>query len=181
MWLPAIEKLKIVLWLRENGRQLRTVGIVFATLVCIDLVLYFIFIAPSAERLKTAAVTSAGLRMRHAEAVLFNEQKPLFADLLAGIPAQKDMPLLVKELEQMAKRLNLAVAAISYDIPKRESGELAMLSFSFPVEGRYSDIKRFIYEVETSGRLIGIQDVKLDSDKGRVKLQMKLMTYVRGN
>jgi Tfp pilus assembly protein PilO len=181
MWLPAIEKLKIVPWLRENGRPLRTVGIVFAILVCINLALYFIFIAPSAGRLKTAAATSAGLRMRHAEAVLFNEQKPLFADLLAGIPEQKDMPLLVKELEQMAKRLNLAVAAINYDIPKRESGELAMLSFSFPVEGRYPDIKRFIYEVETSGRLIGIQEVKLDSDKGRVKLQMKLMTTVRGN
>ena len=113
--------------------------------------------------------------------MLFNEQKPLFAGILAGIPAQKDMPLLVKELEQMAKRLNLTVAAINYDIPRRESGELAMLSFSFPVEGRYPDIKRFIYEVETSGRVIGIQDVKLDSDKGRVKLEMKLMTYVRGN
>lgn len=181
MWSPAIEKIKIVLWLRENGRQLRTVAIVFAVLVCINLALYFIFIAPFTARLKTTAATSAGLRKRHAEAMMFNEQKPLFADLLAGIPAQKDMPLLVKELEQMAKRLNLTVAMINYDIPRRESGALAMLSFSFPVEGRYPDIKRFIYEVETSGRVIGIQDVKLDSDKGRVKLELKLMTYVRGN
>jgi Tfp pilus assembly protein PilO len=181
MWLPAIEKIKIVSWLRENGRQLGTVAIVFAVLVCINLAIYFIIIAPVAVRLKTAAATSAGLRMRHAEAMLFNEQKPLFTDLLAGIPAQKDMPLLVKELEQMAKRLNLTVAAVNYDIPRRESGELAMLSFSFPVEGRYHDIKRFIYEVETSGRVIGIQDAKLGSDKGRVKLEMKLMTYVRGN
>jgi Tfp pilus assembly protein PilO len=182
MLLPSIGKIKIVLWLRENGRQLRTVAIIFAALVCINLVLYFVFIAPSEERLKTTAATSSGLRMRHAEAVQFNEQKPLFADLLAGIPAQKDMPLLVKDLEQMAKRLNLAVATINYDIPRRESGELAMLSFSFPVEGRYPDIKRFIYEVETSGRVIGIQDVNLESsDKGKVKLQMKLMTYVRGN
>ena len=181
MWSPAIGKIEIVLWLRENGRQLRAAALVFAALVCINLALYFFFIAPSAARLKKAVATSAGLRMRHAEAALFNEQKPLFAGLLAGIPAQKDMPLLVKELEQMAKRLNLSVAAINYDMPQRESGELAMLSFSFPVEGRYPDIKRFIYEVETSGRVIGIQDVKLDSDKGRVKLQLKLMTYVRGN
>jgi Tfp pilus assembly protein PilO len=86
----------------------------------------------------------------------------------------------VKELGQMAKSQHVSVEAINYDIPRRESGELAMLSFSFPVEGRYPDIKRFIYEVETSGRIIGIQDVKLDSDKGRVKMQMKLITYVRG-
>jgi len=181
MLLPSIGKIKIVLWLRENGRQLRTIATVFAVLVCINLAIYFIFIAPSTARLKTAAAASAELRMRHAEAVLFNEQKPLFAGLLTGIPGQKDMPLLVKELEQLAKRLNLAVAAINYDIPRRESGELAMLSFSFPVEGRYPDIKRFIYEVETSGRVIGIQDVNLASDKGSVKLMMKLMTYVRGN
>ncbi len=181
MWSPSIGKIKVVLWLRENGKQLRTVAIVFAVLVCINLALYLFFLAPSAARLKTGETTAAELRMRHAEAVLFNEQKPLFAGLLAGIPAQKDMPLLVKALEQMAKSLNLTVAAISYDIPRRESGELAMLSFSFPVEGGYPDIKRFIYEVETSGRVIGIQDVNLESDKGRVQLQMKLMTYVRGN
>ena len=181
MWLQSIGKIKVVMWLRGNGKELRTVAIVFAVLVCINLALYFFLIVPSASWLKTGEAKSAELRTRHAAAVLFNEQKPLFADLLEGIPEQKDMPLLVKELEQMAKRLNLAVAAINYDIPRRESGELAMLSFSFPVEGRYPDIKRFIYEVETSGRLIGIQDVNLESDKGKVKLQMKLMTYVRGN
>jgi Tfp pilus assembly protein PilO len=181
MWLPSIGKVKAVPWLRENGKQLRTIVIVFAVLVCIDLLLYVFLIAPSEISLKTGAEKSTELRMRHAEAVLFREQKPLIAGLLSGIPAQKDMPLLMKELEQMAKRLNLTVAAINYDIPRRESGELAMLSFSFPVEGRYPDIKRFIYEVETSGRPIGIQDIKLESDRNRIKLQMKLMTYVRGN
>jgi Tfp pilus assembly protein PilO len=169
-----------VLWFRENSKQLRTFAIVFAFLVCINLLLYFFLIAPSEAWLRTGEAKSVELRMRRAEALAFKGQKPLVAGLLAGIPAQKDMPLLVKELEQMAKRLNLSVTAINYDIPQRESGELAMLTFSFPVEGRYPDIKRFIYEVETSGRLIGIQDVKLESDKGRVKLQMKLMTYVRG-
>lgn len=181
MWLPSIEKIKVAQWLRENSKQLRTVAIVFAVLILVNLALYFILIAPSEARLKAAEAKTAELRMRHAEAVVFNGQKPLFAGLLEGIPAQKDMPLLVKELEQTAEKLNLSVASINYDIPRRESGELAMLSFSFPVEGRYPYVKRFIYEVETSGRLIGIQDVKLDSEKGRVKMQMKLMTYVRGN
>ncbi len=181
MLLPSIGKIQVVRWLKENGKQLRTVAIVFTVLVCIDLALYFFLLAPSSDWLKTGEAKVGEFRLRHAAAVLFNEQKPLFADLLTGIPAQKDMPLLVKELEQKAKRLNLAVAAINYDIPRRQSGELALLTFSLPVEGRYPDIKRFIYEVETSGRLIGIQDANLESDRGRVKLQLKLMTYVRGN
>jgi len=180
MSLPSIGQIKSVLWFRENSKQLRMFAIVIAFLVCINLLLYFFLIAPSEAWLRSGEAKSVELRMRHAEALAFKGQKPLIAGLLEGIPEQKDMPLFVKELEQMAKRLNLSVAAINYDIPQRESGELAMLTFSFPVEGRYPDIKRFIYEVETSGRLIGIQDVKLESDKGMVKLQMKLITYVRG-
>jgi Tfp pilus assembly protein PilO len=180
MWLPSIGKITVLSWLRENSKQLRTAAIPFAVLVCINVALYFFLVAPSVNGLKTGEARLAELRQRHAEAVLFKEQKPLFARLLAGIPSQKDMPLLVKELVQMARKLNLSVAAISYDIPRRENGELAMLSFSFPVEGSYADVKRFIYEVETSDRLIGIQDVTLESEKGRVRLQMKLMIYVRG-
>ncbi len=180
MSLQSIGKIKVPLWLRENAKQLRTAVIVCAVFVGINLLLYGFLIAPSTAWLKTGEAKSAELRHRHAEAVLFKKQEPLFAGLLAGIPAQKDMPLLVKEFVQMARSLNLVVAAINYDMPRRESGELALLSFSFPIEGRYPDVKRFIYEMETTDRLVGIQDLKLDADQGRVKLQMKLITYVRG-
>lgn len=180
MWLQSIGKIKVLPWLRENGKQLRTAATVFTVLVCINLFLYGFLVAPSATRLKTGETKSVELRKRRAEAALFKKQKPLFAGILAGIPAQKDMPLLVKEFVQTARKQSLSVASISYDIPRRESGELALLSFSFPVEGRYPDIKQFIHDVETSDRLIGVQDLKLESEQGRVKLQMKLMTYVRG-
>ena len=181
MWWQSIGKIHGLQWLRENGKQLRISANIFAALVCINLLLYAFLVAPSAAWRKTWEVKSSELRKRRSEAVLFKKQMPLFTGLLAGIPSQKDMPLLVKELVQAARRQNLSVAAINYDIPRRESGELAMLSFSFPVEGRYHDVKRFIYDVETSDRLIGIQELGLESDKGRVKLQMKLMTYVRGS
>lgn len=156
------------------GAALACVG-----LVCADLLLYGELIAPSAARLKTAEMKSVELRRRNAEAVLFKKQRSLFAGIKAGIPAQKDMPILVKELVQTARRLNLSVASIKYDMPRRAGGELAMVTFSFPAEGRYQDIKRFIYDVETADRFVGIQDMKLDSEKGRVKLEMKLVTYVK--
>lgn len=181
MWLQSIGKTQGLLWLRENSKQLKTSVSIFAALFCVNLLLYVFLVTPSETWRNTFEAKSAELRKRRAEAVLFKRQTPLFSGILAGIPAQKDMPLLVKEVVQSARKQNLSVAAINYDIPHRESGELAMLSFSFPVEGRYHDVKRFIYDVETSDRLIGIQELSLDSDKGRVKLQMKLMTYVRGN
>jgi len=152
---------------------------VLAGLVFLDLLVYFVLVAPSGALLSAHEATYSQLRKQQAAAILFKKQRPLFAGIMAGIPAQKDMPILVKEYVQAAKRLNLTVAAVNYDMPKRGSGELAMLAFSFPAEGRYPDIKRLIYDVETSDRLIGIQDLKLETEKGRVKLNMKLMTYVK--
>ena len=81
---------------------------------------------------------------------------------------------------QTARRVHLSVEAINSDIPTPGLGGLTMLTFTFPASGAYADIKRFIYEVETSDRIVGIQDVKLGSEKGRVRLQMKLVTYIRG-
>jgi Tfp pilus assembly protein PilO len=180
MWSLSIAKMRAPLWLKENNRQLTAAAIACVGLVCADLLLYSVLIAPSSARLAAAEAKSAELRRRHAEAVLFKKQRPLLAGLMAGIPAQKDMPILVKELVQKARRLNLSVASVTYDMPKRAGGELALLTFSFPAEGRYQDIKRFIYDVETADRLVGIQDLKLDADKGRVRLEMKLVTYVKG-
>lgn len=178
MWLPFITKKTVPQWLRES-RKVRTAALVFAGFVFLNLLLYVLLIAPSAARLSTRQVKFGELRKRHTEAVFFQRQKQAFAGIRDGIPAQKDMPLLVKELVQTARKLNLSVGAINYDIPRRGSGELAMLAFTFPAEGRYADVKRYIFEVETSEHLVGIQDVQFDSDRGRVKLTMKLMTYIR--
>ncbi len=173
-------RMQAPVWLKGSNKSLRTVALIFAGLVLADLLVYFMLVVPSSSGLAAREAKYAEFRKRHAEAVLFKKQKPLFAGIMAGIPAQKDMPLLVKEFVQTARQLNLSVAAVNYDMPKRGSGELAMLAFSFPAEGKYPDIKRFIYEVETSDRLVGVQDLKLESDTGRVKMNVKLMTYVKG-
>jgi Tfp pilus assembly protein PilO len=166
-------------WLKEN-KKLKAAAMVCAGLVCANVLLYSVLVAPAAARLTSWGKNYTDLRKRRTEAILFQKQKAAVAGLKAGIPAQKDMPLLVKEFVQTARRLNLTVAAVTYDIPKGGSEDIAMLSFSFPVEGRYPDIKRFIYEIETADRLVGIQDVQMDADRGRVKLQMKLVTYIKG-
>jgi Tfp pilus assembly protein PilN len=179
MWSLFIMNIKAPAWLRANNKRLRRAALMFTGLLALDLLLFGVLVAPSTARLATWDSEYDALRKRHAEAVLFMKQKPSFAGIMAGIPAQKDMPLLVKDLVLTARRLNLTVASVKYDIPRRTSGELALLTFSFPAEGAYPDIKRFIYEVETSDRLVGIQELKMDSGQGRVKLEMKLVTYIK--
>lgn len=149
-------------------------------LIVLNLLVYGAVVAPAARRLAGERQQYGELKKEHADAVLFQKQKRLFAGLTAGIPAQKDVPLLINDLVQTARRLNLSVGVINSDIPTPGRGGLTMLTFTFPASGAYADIKRFIYEVETSDRIVGIQDVKLGSEKGRVGLQMKLVTYIRG-
>jgi len=165
----------------EIPRKLRVAALLFAGLVCMNLVLYSFLVAPSQARVRAGEKRYAELRERYAEAVLFKKQKPFFTGIMAGVPSQKDMPLLVKDLVQTARSLKLGVASVKYDMTKSAGGELAMVAFSFPAEGRYPEIKRFIYDVEIADRLVGIQDLKLEADQGQVKLDMKLVTYIKGN
>ena len=178
MWWHSIRKIKAPAWLSEN-KKLRTAALLCVGLSCANLILYGVAVTPSAGRLRDLEARYAEIRKRHAEAVLFQKQKQMLTGIGAGIPAQKDMPLLIKDLVQIARKLNLKVAAVNYDMPRRESEGFTMLVFPFSAEGTYPQVKRFIFEVETSDRLVGIQNVKLDSEKSRVKFQMKLVTYIK--
>jgi len=178
MWLQSITNGILLRDIFRNKRIRRT-SLICAALLAINAVLYGALVVPASSRLAAGEERCSELRKRHAVAVIYTKQKPSFSGFMAGIPAQKDMPLLVKDLVTTARRLHLSVSSVKYDIPKRTNRELTLLAFSFPAEGHYSDVKRFIYDVETSDRLVGIQDIKMDSEKGVVKLEMKLLTYVR--
>ncbi len=141
--------------------------------------MYILAIAPAEERLAGQQSRYRDLKKQYADAMLFRKQKESLKGLQAGIPTQKDVPILIKELVQSARRLGLSVGAINSDIPQAGGGGLTMLTFSVPVSGPYGGVKRFIYDIETSDRMVGIQDLKLDSEKGSVKLHMKLVTYIR--
>lgn len=151
-----------------------------AVLLALNAALYAFAVAPASADLAELRHRYADLKREQAEAVLFQKQKKLFAGFTAGIPAQKDVPLLIKDLVQSARRLNLAVEAINSDIPTPGAGGMTMLTFTVPASGAYADVKRFIHEVESSDRLVGIQDIKFGAEKGRVRMHMKLVTYLKG-
>lgn len=161
-------------------KRLRVASLLAFGLIVLNLLVYGVVVAPAARQVSAKQLEYGALKKEHADAALFQNQKKLFAGLTSGIPTQKDVPLLIKDLVQTARRLHLSVEAINSDIPTPGGGGLTMLTFTFPASGAYGDIKRFIYEVETSDRIVGIQDVKLAGEKGRVRMQMKLVTYIRG-
>lgn len=166
------------LWLRQN-KALQTALLACVGLLAMNLALLFAMVRPLAADLAERESRIAGLRKHYAAAVQFQQQKKALGGIPAMVPTQKDMPLLVKELGQTARNFNLRLGSVDYEIPRGAEG-ITMLSFSFPVAGRYADLKRFIYEVETSRRLVGIEALELKAGRGWVDLDLKLIAYVRG-
>ena len=152
-----------------------------AAVAVLDLLLFILLVTPAAARLETATVATTDLKRRNAEAVLFQRQKTTFSGMAAGIPSQKDVPIVIRDIVQTARKLNLAVGAVNSDIPSTGNQGMAQLTFLVPVAGSYSDIKRFIYSMESTDRLIGIRDLSLKADKGRVSMSINLVTYIKGD
>ena len=77
-----------------RSKRLRAATLVFAAFLVLDLVVYGVFIAPSAAVLATGEAKYNELRRRHAEAILFRNQKSAFAGIMSGIPAKLFFPVM---------------------------------------------------------------------------------------
>ncbi len=163
----------------KRNRKLQGAALICSCLLLLDLALYGAVVRPAAVKSAERESRITELRKRYAVGVLYQQQRKSIGALVTRVPTQKDMPLLVKELEQSARTLGLRVGSVNYDIPRPGAEETAMLTFSFPVDGRYAALKRFVYEVETSPRLVGIDSLEIKGDRKGDALTLKLMTYVK--
>lgn len=174
--------LSISQWQIVNDKKVRGAAALLALVLGGLLWLCVWQVIPAVSELRELEQRHAAIRKRQAEALLFKKRQLSLAGVMRGVPSQQDMPLIVKDLVQIVHALDLSVSSVKYDIPKRATGELELLTFSFPARGTYPALKHFIYDVETSDRLIGIQSLRMeaDKDKGAVNLDMKLLTYIKG-
>lgn len=167
------------LWLVRN-RRLQAVFLALAALLLAAALVFLALVRPLSRDLEGQRQRIAGMRRDISSAVLFEQQQKSVGAISTAVLTQKDMPLLVKELAQKARTAGLSVGSVDYEIPRSGGGGLARLVFQFPVAGRYPDLKRFIFELETSSRMLGIEELQLKSGRTKVDLDLKLVTYVRG-
>ena len=100
-----------------------------------------------------------------------------------AIPPRVELTALIGELFTLADEAGLAINRINYDPKEVEGRSLLRYGLNFSVSGEYAQVKRFIYSLEQSDRLIAIESVALSSDgepvKSRVSLSLKLSTLFR--
>jgi len=100
-----------------------------------------------------------------------------------AIPEKKDFSELIGDVFALAGRAGLEIDQISYTPKELKEEQLLLYSLSFTVAGSYTQIKKFIFSLEHSPRLIVIDEISFsgarDKDKEGVKMQIRLSTYFR--
>ena len=141
--------------------------IIFWTLAAVmlvsDTVVYLYYLRPAEKAL---AHIEEEYQMKRAKRKPDAEGPARKARELKGIPRWEDFTKVMGEVYNKAERLNLLIESASYQpFPVKDSG-FVQVTVTMPVTGSYADIKRFVYDLETSPRLFIIENLSLGSGKG---------------
>lgn len=90
---------------------------------------------------------------------------------------------LLEDLFVMARKANLAIDQVTYHPSPVKGEDLVSYSLGFSVTGDYGQVKKFIYLIEHSSRLVAIDTLTLNAAGGRtpgeINLGLSLTTYFR--
>ncbi|MDP3089489.1 MAG: type 4a pilus biogenesis protein PilO [Nitrospira sp.] len=102
----------------------------------------------------------------------------------AVLPVERDFAPLALGISEEAKRDHVTLPALSY---KTEATAVANTSkgvLQGSMTGRYEDLRRFIYDLETAEELLFIEDLELAGSSSprdqQLTFNIKIVTYLRG-
>jgi type IV pilus assembly protein PilO len=180
--------------LRAAWQAEKKLPLVVALLLLVNLGIFVgmrYYLLPQVEQLERVYIErQAAIRKGHAEERSPQEpQEDLWGaknDLQVfwqAIPPRAELTVLIGELFMLADEAGLSINQINYDPKEVEGRPLLRYGLNFSVSGEYAQVKRFVYSLEQSERLIAIENVALSSagepEQGQVNLSLKLSTLFR--
>ena len=106
------------------------------------------------------------------------------AQVWAALPDERDFAPLALGITEEAKRNHVTLPALSY---KTEATPVANTSkgvLQGTMSGRYEDLRRFLYDIETADELVYIEDLDLvlsATHQEHLTFNIKIVTYLRGD
>ena len=138
-----------------------------AGMLVLDTVVYLYYLRPAEKALSNIENKYQMKRAQRKPEIegasrISRELKGVYGEL----PRWEDFTRVMGEVYNKAERLNLLIESASYQpFPVKDSG-FVQVTVTMPVTGSYADIKRFVYDLETSPRLFIIENLSLGSGKG---------------
>lgn len=136
----------------------------------------------SRERLEKEWAATRQKLMYHREA---RKAKQDLSRVWALLPAERDFTSLALRISDEAKRDRVTLPAWSYKIEPTLVANTSKGLLQGPMTGRYEDLRRFIYGLETAEELVLIEDLELTRSGGTqdalLTFNMRIATYLRGD
>jgi Tfp pilus assembly protein PilO len=106
------------------------------------------------------------------------------AKFMSALPTNQEFAPLALSISEEAKKYGVKLPALTYRVDKAEAGLATRALFQGTATGRYEDLRRFIYHLETFKQLLLIEDLTVLSTSARsadaVTINLQIATYLRG-
>lgn len=118
---------------------------------------------------------------RHREA---QKARKDLAQVWSVLPVERDFAPLALGITEEAKRDRVILPALSYKTEPTPVANTSKGLLQGTMTGRYEDLRRFLYDVETAEELVYIEDLELvpsDAQQNeKLTFNIKIATYLRG-
>lgn len=132
------------------------------------------------ERLEKEWTSTRQLLMQHREA---RKTRKDLSQVWATLPAERDFAPLALGISEEAKRDRVTLPALSYKTEPTLVANTSKGLLQGSMNGRYEDLRRFIYDLETAEELLLIEDLELarsgSAQDQALTFNIKIATYLR--
>jgi len=174
----------LFLWQHPFAPLFPWVGVALG-LLCVLLLVHDLGVAGAhagRERLENEWAASRQALMYHREA---RKAKRDLSRVWAVLPAERDFTPLALGISDEAKRDRVTLPALSYKTEPTLVANTSKGLLQGPMTGRYEDLRRFIYSLETAEELVFIEDLELTRSGGAqealLTFNIKIATYLRSD
>lgn len=173
----------------KKNRKMQALLLLLVALAVADAGFFLLRVNPARARLSGLQDRLASLERdvaaRQAEYDRYAAYNKSLADVerfKAVLPRRSEYTGVIEQVYRLAK--NDGMASESFGTTKKdvkEEGDLSQLTFSMPIRGRYSDVRKFIHDVETSDLFLAIDSLGLSKveEPDQISLTIGLSTFVR--
>lgn len=161
------------------------------TLFAANIIVFFAIVRPGGKDIETLrmeyfslrkAVTGASEELKNKENALLQitaaaEDMDAF---VAELPLQRDMTSIITEIRGLAKKAGLDISAAKYTRTGFKDDDIVAYDISFPINGTYRQVRKFIYSLEKLPYLMSFDELTITSNKLKtVSLPLKVSIYFR--
>ncbi len=149
--------------------------------------IHFLMLGPAQEHLSQAEAQRIAVRQQITSRQDARQTAKDMSHLLTLLPTQRDFAQLPEVISEEALHKGVILPGLSYTFEKPDQSLGSRVILKGPVTGRYEDLRRFIYGLETSSWLVFIEDLdvsrsgKENQNREVVTVNLQISTYIRKN